>query len=127
MISLRGREAELTTFVGRGDLSIPELLEAYSSFLLRVPSQLVLWDFTEAKLTGERDDLAMWRLAVMAVRLAKGRRTTGRTAIVCSCPEDLNHAGTLRTYLRIAGYPVLVKEFVDVEMARSWLMEEPRA
>jgi hypothetical protein len=64
-----------------------------------------------------------WELAVMAALLASGRRPTGRTAIVCSCPEDLGLARTLLARLRIVGYPVLVKEFTDVETARSWLME----
>ena len=125
MISLGGREAELTTLVGRGDFTIPEVLEAYSHLVLREPTRLVLWDLSEAKLTGDRDDLALWRLAVTATRLTKRRRTRGKTAIVCSCPEDFGQAGTLRTYLRIADYPVLVKEFVHVETARSWLKEDP--
>jgi len=125
MISLGGSEAQLTTFVGRGDFTIPEVLDTYSHFVLRAPTRLVLWDLSEAKLTGDRDDLSLWRLAVTAARLTKGRRTRGKSAIVCSCPEDLGQASALRTYLRIADYEVLVKEFVHVETARAWLKEEP--
>lgn len=125
MIRLHAREAELTTFLGRGHVSRAELLETYSSFLLRTPTRLVLWDLTRAKLTGEGDDRGIWELAVMATLLAKGRRTTGRTAIVCSTPEDLGLVRTLLSRLRIVGYPVLVEEFADVATARSWLMEKP--
>jgi hypothetical protein len=126
VVSQHGREAELTTFVGRGDLGAPELLDVYSSFL-RAPSQLVLWDLTGANLTNHHDDLAVWGFAVMVASLAKGRRTAGRTAIVCSCPEDRRLASALIAYLRIGGYPVRVEEFADMETARSWLTEEPAA
>jgi uncharacterized protein (TIGR02266 family) len=119
-ISLRGGE-DLTTFVGRGDLDFRELIEAYQCFVRRAPSRLVLWDLREAKLAGDRGDVAVWNLAVKATRASKGRRTKGRTAIVCSCLEDLNQAGTLRTYLRVVGYPVEVKEFADLASATSWL------
>jgi hypothetical protein len=125
MIRLHGRGAELTTFVGRGHVSRAELLETYSSFLLRTPTRLVLWDLTRAKLTADGDDHGIWELAVMAALLARGRRTAGRTAIVCSSPEDLGLARTILARLRIVGYPVLVKEFADVEAAMSWLREEP--
>ena len=125
MIRLHGRGGELTTFVGRGHVSRAELLETYSSFLLRTPTRLVLWDLRRAKLTGGGDDHGIWEMAVMAALLARGRRTTGRTAIVCSSSEDLGLARTLLPRLRIVGYPVLVKEFADVQTARSWLMEEP--
>ena len=125
MIRRQGRRAELTTFLCRGHVSRAELLEIYSSFLLRTPTRLVLWDLTRAKLTNAGDDHGAWELVVMAALLARGRRTTGRTAIVCSCPEDLGLARTLLPRLRIVGYPVLVKEFTDVETARSWLMEKP--
>jgi hypothetical protein len=125
MIRLRGGKAELTTFVGRGDLTIPELVEAYSNYMTQSPSRLVLWDLRGGRLTGDTDDLALWKLAEAAVRLAEGRRTAGRTAIVCSCPEDLCHAGTVRRYFAIARYPVQVKEFVDMKMAMTWLVEEP--
>jgi hypothetical protein len=126
LITLRAREPDLTTFVGRGDISIPEVTEAYLNFL-SVPSPLVLWDLREAKIAGERDDLALWKLAVTAATSSKEHRATGKTAIVCGNPQDFNHAGTLRTYLRIAGYPVQVREFVDIERARSWLKGEPSA
>jgi hypothetical protein len=125
MIRLYGRGAELTKFVGRGHVSRAELLETYSSFLLRTATRLVLWELTGARLTGDGDDYGIGELAVMAALLAKGRRTTGRTAIVCGCPEDLRLARTLLPRLRIVGYPIPVKEFTGMETARSWLMEEP--
>ena len=125
MIRLHGRGAELTTFLGSGHVSRAEMLETYSSFLLRTPTRLVLWDLRKAKLTGEGDDCGIWELAVMAALLARGRRTTGRTAIVCGSAQDLRLARRLLPRLRIVGYPVLVKEFADVETARSWLMDEP--
>jgi hypothetical protein len=126
MVSEHGREAEITTFVGRGDLGAPELLGAYSVFV-RGPSRLVLWDLTGAQLTNDQDDVAVWGFAVMVASLAKGRRTTGKTAIVCSCPEDRRLASTLIAYLRIGGYPVRVEEFADTETAKSWLTEKPTA
>ena len=124
MIRLHGRQAELTTFRGWGQVSRAELLETYSSFLLRTPTRLVLWDLTRAKLTSGGDDHGIWELAVMAALLARGRRTTGRTAIVCSSSDDLALARKLLPRLRIVGYPVLVKTFADVERATSWLTAE---
>jgi hypothetical protein len=127
MISLLGTEGELTTFVGHGDLTPRELLKAYASFLERAPSQLVLWDLTGARLPRNASDVAIWGFAVMTGRLVSGRRVTGKTAIVCSCPGDLGVVHTLLTFLQIAGYPVPVKEFTDVRTARCWLAEEPSA
>jgi hypothetical protein len=126
MIRLHGRGGELTTFLGSGNISRAELLETYSTFLLRTPTRLVLWDLTRAKLTGE-GDRGIWELAVMAGLLAKGRRKKGRTAIVCRSSEDLGLMRRLLSRLRLVGYPILVKEFADVETARSWLMGEPTA
>jgi hypothetical protein len=127
MIRLHGTRAELTTFQGSGHVSRAEMLETYSSFLLRTPTRLVLWDLRKATLTGEGDDCGIWELAVMAALLARGGRLTGKTAIVCGSSQDLGLARELLPRLRLVGYPVLVKEFTDVDTATAWLTDEPTA
>lgn len=123
MVSLQAKEAELTTFVARGELTKEELLDAYASLLNGEPSPLVLWDLTDATLARVRaGDMPLVAKAV--AELARGRRPMGRSAFVCGRLVDFGLARMLTTYLSLSGYPTQLEAFMDGTRARAWLRGE---
>ena len=123
MVALVGKEAEVTAFVAEGELSATEVLGAYSEFLEGGISRLALWDFSRATLR-RIDSEGIRDLARKVVQVNRGRRSAGKTAVVCGRLVDFGTARMLATHLSIEGYPVEVVVFMDKTAAMAWLAEE---
>jgi hypothetical protein len=123
---MAAKEAKLTMFVGRGELTADELLVAYSHFLATGASRLTLWDLSAATLN-QFDGQGIRRMARTVAQAAKGRRPFGKVAIVCGRPADFGKARMLGTYLSVEGHPVRFEVFTDLDSAKAWLTGEHHA
>jgi hypothetical protein len=123
MVTLVEKTAELSRFVGSGELSPGELLDTYTTFLDSSPTPLALVDLTQASLqriSGE----SMRLLARRVTELGKGCRPRGKTAIVCGREVDFGMARMFATLASIEGHPVRFAAFLTLHSAKAWLAGE---
>jgi hypothetical protein len=113
-------DADLTTFVAKGEMSAEDVFLAFSHFLDAGPTRLTLWDLSSADL-GVVDTDSIKVLASRVALAARGRRPPGRTAVVCGRSVDFRKVHLLAAYLSIEGYPVDVATFTEIDAARAWL------
>jgi hypothetical protein len=123
MIAMLSKEEGLSIFVAEGEMTVDELLGAYSHFLETGFSRLALWDLSRATV-GSIDIHSTWELAKRVAKAGKDRRPAGRAAIVCGEVVDFGLARMLAICLRYQDYPVMVEVFADRATARSWLLSE---
>lgn len=111
---------ELTTFVGKGKVSIDDILEMLKPFFEGQVTKNILWDFREA--TPDIGDLkGQLRRLVKTSDRARELRSDGKTALIAS--SDLVY-GLLRmyqTFAELRGLAHKVRVFRAMEEAHQWL------
>jgi hypothetical protein len=114
--------ADLTTVLVSGEVTVPELLAAYSDFLTADAgtSPNVLWDFSAASMAALSAG-AIRDLASGLVQAGRGRRRPGRSALLCSREVDFGLARMLALLVEDQGLPVELRVFRDRDVARAWL------
>jgi hypothetical protein len=112
-------DADLTTFVAKGEMSAEDVFTAFSHFLDAGPTRLTLWDLSSADLGVDKESVKI--LASRVALAARGRRPPGKTAVVCGRPVDFGKVHLLAAYLSIEGYPVDVATFTEIDAAKAWL------
>jgi hypothetical protein len=117
------RGAEISTYVGQGELSPNELFEAYSALLDSAPTSLALVDLSSATLA-RIDAESMQQLARRVAQLGKERGTHGKAAIVCSRDVDFGMARMFSTLVALEDDAVQFAVFPGLNSARVWLSGE---
>jgi hypothetical protein len=115
--------SEFVLVTASGELSTPELIDAYRRFLDEGSANL-LWDLSSATLV-RISSRELTELAVTFGRIAHGRRIPGRTAAVC--PQSLEY-GLARMFAVLLGderHPAQVGVFRRLDEAKAWLTERP--
>jgi hypothetical protein len=117
------KDARLSVFIGWGQLTPDELVEAYADFLETGPTPLVLWDLSSASLAGMRSE-DLRAVAKRAAELATDRRPPGRSALVVG-PRDVEYglARMLSAFLAFEKCNLDVEAFRAVDDAKAWLLE----
>jgi hypothetical protein len=119
MVNLVLKSARFSSYVGSGELSADELLEAYSAFLDSSPTPLTLVNLAAASL--ERIDAKdIEALAERMMDTGKGR-WQGKAAIVCKRSRGFSLAYLLVTLLDLMGHPAHLAVFSGPNAARRWL------
>jgi hypothetical protein len=124
MIELSSRESDLTVFFAQGTIGAHEIVDAYSHFLGKSPTRLVLWDFTQAVVT-ELDAGAMGRLAHQIAEVGRARRPSGRSAVLCGRQADFEIARMIQAHLELEGRGVQTAAFMERASALAWLADVP--
>jgi hypothetical protein len=125
MVNPPVRDAGLTIFVARGELTPADVLAAYEIFLRRGPTRLVLWDVSAASVASvPAEDVRI--LAGQLARMGMAQPNHGKTAMVCGNAVTYGMARMLGTFLEIEGFPGRVGAFRDLRTARAWLDEGGR-
>jgi hypothetical protein len=120
MVDLVQKSAKLSSFVGRGEVTSAELLEAYKSFLDSSPTPFALLNLAAASLA-RIDAEGVRALAERVMEMGKERWTDGRAAIVCSRDSDFSTARMFVTLLSRMGFPVQFAVFPGAHSATAWL------
>jgi hypothetical protein len=117
------RDGGLSIFMARGEITAAQLLAAYDDFLRRGPTRLVLWDVTNASVSGIQVEDVRAFVGQLAQRVT-AHSNHEKTAIVCGNDVTFGIARMLGTSLEIEGFPGTIRAFRDLRTARAWLAEE---
>lgn len=112
-------ELGLTIHTVSGGIAAREIVEAIRGFYAGEPTMLVLWDVSEAVVTGDPHD-AFASIALRARAFAESREG-GKTAIVSSSDSRYSLAETLEMYLGAEDFPYETRVFRNAADAREWL------
>jgi hypothetical protein len=120
MLELTASDPGALTFVGRGELTVDEILAAYELFLdMATPTAGVLWDLSLATLAA----IPMAEFRALAERMAKMGAACrgGKAAVVCSRDVDFGIARMLQGLIADSGHRAQVAVFRELAEARVWL------
>ena len=126
MVRLQSRDAsdaEISTYIGQGEVSLSELYVAYSAFLTSTPTRLTLVDLSSARLPPIAFR-TIHSLATRVAQLGRRRRRGGRSAIVCGREPDFGLARVFVSLVSAAGDPVRFAVFGRLNLAKAWLQGE---
>jgi hypothetical protein len=119
MLELTASDPGALTFVGRGELTVDEILAAYKLFLdMASPTAGVLWDLSLATLAA----IPMAEFRALAERMAKMGAACrgGKSAVVCGRDVDFGIARMLQGLIADSGR-AQVAVFRELAEARVWL------
>ncbi len=118
----RVAEQSLTLFVSHGRVTAAELAQGIERFYAEGATRHVLWDFTQADLSGiQREDVHGLVEKTLAYR---AQRPAGRTALVFSSELGFGLGRMFDSLQGVAENPVEHRSFRDAESARRWLLAE---
>jgi len=111
--------SNLTTFKVVGKMSAADFFDCLARYYNGNVTLLNLWDLTESNLseisTDEIEDFAEY-----ARHLAEARKG-GKTAIVFGGTFEFGLGRMFKTYLEIAGLPLAMNNYQNLEEAKKWL------
>jgi hypothetical protein len=121
-IKLADRDGDRSRFVLAGDVDTAEWLDAYERFAQTEPGGHVLWDLTEATLSG-LTSAAVYDLAPRLGAIRARHGAVGRFALVCTRDVDFGLARMLVIYARLADPPTPMEAFRNSDVAWRWLSD----
>ncbi len=110
---------DLVEFVGRGDVSVDEIVSASAKHHMRAPAKLALWNFLEARVSSFRAS-NFETVAVKGAELARLRGAGAKNAILVSNADERL---LMQAYTGMAGAlsPVAHEVFFSRDEAIKWL------
>jgi hypothetical protein len=115
---------QLTSFVGKGELSFEEISKNIECFYDNDPTANVLWDLSEA-LASNITPSQVNQIANMLKKL-RDKKRDGKTAIVSPIDSTFGVARMLQTLTEVPDVPEMIdmRVFREMNEALQWLNEE---
>ena len=112
------KSANLTVEICTGKIDIAEISEKVVEFYKSAPTMNILWDFTEADVSGiEADEIK--NLADFAAGRTHSREG-GKTAIVSPGDVTFGLSRMFQSFTELTDHPAEVRIFRTVDEAKRW-------
>jgi hypothetical protein len=111
----------VTVFTVTPEARPQDVVEAYSEFVRRGPTPLVLWDLRQGSFNKVTSD-GLRSMVRRLILLSSPERTAGRSAFVVARSGDRGAVRTLILYAELGGYLISLEVFRDMNVAHRWLL-----
>jgi hypothetical protein len=111
----------ITAFAVGPQAGPADVIDAFAAFMSSGPTPLVLWDLRAASI-GRFTGVQLQQMVEGLLTFSNAERQVGRSAFVTSREVDYGVVRMLTTQAELGGYPVKMRVYRDLSVARAWLL-----